>query len=332
MLTNISFLHPLFLIAWCIISVFFVYVFLRKSKKYNFLAIADIESVYKKNSFFYILFFLLVVLTTLMFWLVLATPVQNIEKETIKRDGVDIEIVFDTSYSMIAQDLKPSRMEVAKKVVSDFIAALETDRVWIILFSGKPFSSVPLSFDYDFLRDFLSEISVQSIDQSRPHLTGTAIGDALVLAADSLEKDNQDREKVIILMTDGEANRGLDPILALKYLKEEGIKTYTIGVGKDEQTTVDIIDAFGFRQRVQIGGIDEETLKKIAIETGGKYYRADSQKTLDMIFEDIQQLEKKEIEIEKISLKNPKTTPVIILLLFLSFWVGYFIFFKKIDI
>lgn len=252
------------------------------------------------------------------------------EKEKIKKNGIDIQIVFDTSYSMIAEDIKPSRIEVAKNVVSNFVTALEADRVGVVLFAWKPFSSVPLSFDYTFLQSFFSDISVQTIDQDIAHLTGTAIGDALVLAADNLIQDNIEREKIVILMTDGEANKWLDPILALKYLKDKNIKTYTIGVGKDENTFIDIIDRVGFRQKVQIGGVDEETLLKIAHETWWKYYRADSESALDDIFSDIGKLEKKEIEVEKIVLQKPKDREFLLFLMALYAIMLFLIFRKRI--
>jgi len=129
---------------------------------------------------------------------------------------------------MIAQDILPSRIDVAKKVFSDFIWALESDRVGLILFAGNPFQSVPLTYDYDFLKNFIDDMSVESVDQNNPILQGTAIGDALVLGSGVLSKENPEREKIIILITDGEANRGIEPELALKLLKEKNTKTYTI--------------------------------------------------------------------------------------------------------
>lgn len=172
---------------------------------------------------------------------------------------------------MIAEDIQPNRLEAAKKVLEDFFGKLESDRVGLILFSGMPFTSIPLTFDYTFLKEYIANIQVDMIDQSRMDMAGTAIGDSLLLASANLSKEKTDdtKEQIIILITDGEANKGIDPLLSLKYLKEQNIKTYTIGVGKDDVTTITIPSPInGFSQKVQVGGIDEETLQKIALETG----------------------------------------------------------------
>jgi len=259
-----------------------------------------------------------------------AHPVKEYTEEKIQKNGIDIEVVLDLSYSMIAEDLPPSRIEVAKKVLYDFVWELESDRVGIILFSWRPFHSMPLSFEYDFLQSFIEEIDVEIIDQSKYYLAGTAMWDALILAGDNLEKyGNPDGEKIIILLTDGEANKGIDPIEALKFLKSKGIKTYTIWVGKDDITTVTIPDPVsGFVQKVQVWGIDEETLQVIAKQTGGKYYRADSEVTLQEIFEDISRLEKTQIEIEYVSVQD-SLRGYVLLLLSIVLWMTVSLFLFK---
>ncbi len=332
MTQNFVFAEPFWIFFAIFLSVVLVVLFFWKTKKYNFIWLGDITSVYKKNTYWKVFFCTLCILVTIVFGCVLAKPTYLFQKETIKKDGIDIQIVFDTSYSMIAEDIAPSRIEVAKEVISTFIGQLEGDRVGIVLFAGKPFTSVPLTFDYDFLQDFLWEVSVNTIDQDRPYLRGTAIWDSLVLAADNLLKDEPEREKVIVLMTDGEANVGIDPLLALRYVKEKSIKTYSIWVGSEDETFIELIDDFWFKRRVPIGGVDEETLKKIANETGGNYYRADSKQALDSVFSDIQSLEKKEIEVEYFTTHTREYSVFLLMLTLLVFGVCFIVFGKKIEL
>jgi Ca-activated chloride channel family protein len=119
-------------------------------------------------------------------------------------------LVVDISKSMLAEDITPNRIEAAKKTIDTFLSKIETDRVGIILFAGKPFASVPLTFDYDAVRNILSEVNTDNINQTIPGLSGTAIGDAILSATDTLKRneknDEKERTKTIILLTDGEAN------------------------------------------------------------------------------------------------------------------------------
>lgn len=114
-------------------------------------------------------------ISLVLFVLLLASPYQKFTQETVERNGIDIEILFDVSYSMTATDLKPSRLEIAKKVFSDFVNGLTSDRVGMIVFAGKPFTSFPLTFDYHFIQQFLQNLTIDIIDQSMYGLQGTAI-------------------------------------------------------------------------------------------------------------------------------------------------------------
>lgn len=302
MFNNTLFTSPYYILISCIFLGILAVVWFFPKKKFNILSFQDIKSVYGIHSFWYVISLFFIVCITLLFWVILSSPVSEKQEEKIKKNGIDMNIVLDVSYSMIAQDISPSRIESAKKVLQDFLWNIQTDRVGIILFSGKPFTSVPLNFDYWFLSDFVSEISVDIINQDRPHLSGTAIWDALMLSSHTLLQDNSEREKVIILITDWEANRGIDPLVALAYLKEKNIKVYTIGIGKDEETFIELSTDLWFIQRIPIGAVDEKTLQKISFETGGKYFRGDSENTLEDIFNEIQLLEKTEIEVEQIQM------------------------------
>lgn len=330
--SNIWLVYPfIFIIGIFVIllGVFFLYTL---NSRQNFTEKALLQEVFQKTSLWYRLYVSSLLGMSITLLIYISGPYLELSQETITKNGIDIEIVLDLSYSMIAEDIMPSRLEVAKEVFKDFIWELKTDRVGLVLFSGKPFQSVPLTYDYQFLSDFVSEVSVDIIDQRNPRLQGTAIGDAIVLWTDILIADSGgEREKVMILITDGEANRGVEPILALKLLKEEGIKTYTIWVWKDEATTIKAEIAPGVYQRIEIWGIDEEILKKIADETWWEYYRADSKEAFKKILERIGTLEKKEIETDQIILQNSLRPELSLLLMFLSLILGVCIFIKNIK-
>lgn len=140
-------------------------------------------------------------------------------------------LVMDISKSMLAEDIAPNRIEAAKKTIDTFLQRLDSDRVGILLFAGKPFASVPLTFDYDAVRTVFTDISTDSINQTIPGLSGTAIGDAILSATDTLDRNaEKNRTKTIILLTDGEANIGIDPTIATKYAHEKHVRIYTIGI------------------------------------------------------------------------------------------------------
>ena len=257
---------------------------------------------------------------------------SNLDKQIVNKEGIDIQIVLDMSYSMIAEDIKPRRIDAAKTMLAKFVWEIHSDRVGIILFSWKPFQSVPLTYDYNFLKNFISDISVDIVNQStNTELAGTALWDGLILASDILSRDNPEREKVIILITDGEANKWVEPELALRLLKQEGIKTYTIWVWKWEETTI-TIPVWNYVQKVLISWVDEEILKKISNETGAAYFRADSSGTFQKILETIAQLEKTELEYEIYTSKKSHNILLLLIILSLLWTLSYIYFYKKIQI
>ena len=233
---------------------------------------------------------------------------------------------------MIAEDIKPRRIDVAKEMLSRFIWEIYSDRVGIILFSWKPFQSVPLTFDYDFLQDFISRVSVDIVSQSsNAELAGTALWDGLILASDILERENPEREKVIILITDGEANKWVEPELALRLLKENGIKTYTIWVWKWEETTINV-PVWNFIQQILVWWVDEEILKKISYETWGRYFKADSSEAFQNILDTIAELEKTELEYEIYKSEKSQNLLFLCLIFILLCILNYLYFYKNIKI
>ncbi len=245
----------------------------------------------------------------------LARPQFISTNKRISKNGVDILIALDVSESMLAEDLTPNRIEAAKKYIDQFVSELKNDRVGLEVFAGKPFTQSPLSFDYNVVRYYLAEISTDTINQQYRGLGGTAIGDAMIAATNRF-KNNPDRTKVLVLLTDGEANVGVDPIFAAEHARTNGIKVYTIGLGKKEGAPLKIKDAFGNEAyaknpdgTVYKTKFDEETLKNIAKVSGGKYFYAEDNTSLKNSLETIKQLEKTEYKTKTTVTKEDKFWP-----------------------
>ena len=248
---------------------------------------------------------LLVALIIFISSVYLAKPQRINDAEYIKKNGIDIVLTLDVSGSMDADDIPPKRIEVAKQVLLNFLRQLKSDRIGMVVFAGKPFVSVPLTFDYKIFEDILKRTNTETIDQSVRGLQGTAIGDALLSALKTLEKGRADleedekREQVIILLTDGAANTGIDPLVAAQLAKDQGVKIYSIGIGSLEWGSIPYQTPFGVkRQRVE--GVDENTLKEIAKITGWRYRRATNAQTFQAIFDEISKLQKQDIEVEQV--------------------------------
>ena len=221
----------------------------------------------------------------------LARPQErNVTRERYA-EGVDIMMVLDTSTSMRAEDFRPNRFEAARQVGSEFVAGRTSDRVGLVVFAAKAYTQAPLTLDYDFLRSMLSEVEVGVIED------GTAIGTALAMAVNRL-KDTEAESKVIILLTDGQNNRGeLSPETAAEVARTLGVRVYAIGVGTRGQAPFVIDHPFAGRQRRMIEvEIDEEMLTQVAESTGGRYFRATNNEALREIYAEIGELEKTRIE------------------------------------
>ncbi len=263
-------------------------------------------------------------LAVVLLTIALARPQIISTAKKVSKNGVDILIALDVSESMLAEDLQPNRIEAAKKYIDKFVSELKNDRVGLEVFAGKPFTQSPLSFDYNVVRYYLAEISTDTINQQYRGLGGTAIGDAIVSAVNRF-KNNPDRTKVLVLLTDGEANVGVDPIFAAEHARANGIKIYTIGIGKKEGAPLKIKDAFGNEvyARNPDGSLyktkfDEETLKNIAKISGGAYFYAGDNSSLERSLATINKLEKTEYETETTVNKEDKFWPY----LFAGFWLA----------
>jgi Ca-activated chloride channel family protein len=205
----------------------------------------------------------------------------------------DIVLCIDVSRSMLAEDIRPNRLEVAKEKIREFARLRPTDRISIVIFSEKVFTLLPLTTDPSLVDQVLSEISIGYLG------SGTNIGDGLALSV-ARAVNSETKNKVIVLLTDGVANVGtLTPIQAAEEAKRYGIKVYTIGLGTDEDAKIPVGNGvFGTQYQLIPGGsIDYKVLKEISELTGGKFYPAKSEKALKEILDDIQKLEKTEIKV-----------------------------------
>lgn len=223
--------------------------------------------------------------------LALARPQERDENRQVFAEGVDIIMVLDTSTSMRAQDFKPNRFEAAREVGSEFIGGRTSDRVGLVVFAAKAFTQAPLTLDYSFLQQMLQDVELGLIED------GTAIGTAIAMSTNRL-KDSEAKSKVIILLTDGQNNRGeVDPVTAAEVAKTLGVRVYAIGVGTHGEAPV-VIDhpLLGRQRRMMPVEIDEDMLRTVAATTGGKYFRATNKRALRSIYEEIGDLEKTKIE------------------------------------
>lgn len=236
------------------------------------------------KSFLYLSFMLFVISAS-------GPYIKNEYKRTIDGEGISIVLAIDISASMLARDFKPDRLEATKKVASEFVLNRPDDYIGIVLYAGESFTKIPLTNDKKSVLQAIEEITYGSVDD------GTAIGMGLATAVNRIRNSNT-KSNVIILMSDGENNMGeIDPITAGELAAKFGIKVYTIGVGTKGYALTPVAYDFAgnliFENR-QVS-IDEDLLKKIAITTGGKYFRATDANTLKNIYDEINILEKSKI-------------------------------------
>ncbi|OGJ96591.1 MAG: aerotolerance regulator BatA, partial [Candidatus Raymondbacteria bacterium RifOxyC12_full_50_8] len=226
----------------------------------------------------------------------LARPQSGRSFEEVTTQGIDIMLIMDVSASMRAEDFKPkNRLGISKEVIEQFIRGRTHDRLGLVAFAAEAFTLCPLTTDYDMLVNILRGIDFNTVDENR-----TAIGTALATATNRL-RDSKAKSKIIILLTDGSNNAGeIDPVTAAKAAAALGIKAYTIGVGKEGQVPYPVDHPFFGRQYQMVeSDIDEETLKIIAAEAGGKFFRAQNAKALREIYDLIDKMEKTEVKSQR---------------------------------
>jgi len=235
-----------------------------------------------------------------LFIIALARPQIGEGETKITASGIDIVVAIDLSGSMSSEDFelkgqRVNRLIIAKDVLEKFVAKRPNDRIGLIAFARDAYIAAPLTLDHDFLLQNLERLEIATPDKD-----GTAIGSALSTALNRL-RELKSKSKIVILMTDGQNNAGkVPPLTAAEAAETLKVKAYTIGVGTRGMAPIPYVDPFGRKRYAQQPvDIDEDTLKEIAKRTGGKYFRADKTETLQAIYDEIDRLEKTEIEVKK---------------------------------
>ena len=246
--------------------------------------------------------------------LILARPQTTDRWQDTEIEGIDIMLAVDVSTSMLAEDLKPNRIEAAKQVASEFINGRPNDNIGLTIFAGEAFTQCPMTVDHAVLLNMFqnvsSDIAAKGIIED-----GTAIGMGLANAISRL-KDSQAKSKVIILLTDGSNNRGeVSPTTAAEMAKSFGIRVYTIGVGTNGTAPYPVQGAFG-KQYVNVAvEIDENVLRQIAQTANGQYYRATSNSKLKEVYEEIDKLERTKLQVKEFSKNQEEYQPLALALL-----------------
>jgi Ca-activated chloride channel family protein len=241
--------------------------------------------------------------------IILARPQSTDSWENRSTEGIDIMLVMDISSSMLAEDLKPNRLEASKNVAASFINGRPNDNIGLVVFSGESFTQCPLTTDHAVLLNLFKDIHSGMIED------GTAIGLGLANAVSRI-KDSQAKSRVIILLTDGSNNMGeIFPVTAAEIAATFGVRVYTIGVGTHGVAPYPFRTPFGGiqYQNMQVD-IDEPTLKQIATTTGGLYFRATDNSSLKAIYEEIDRMEKTKISVQQYSRKQEEYKPLALLL------------------
>lgn len=241
-------------------------------------------------------FFILRWLAIILFILALARPRSILEETRHVTEGIDIVLAIDASGSMAAEDFtikgeRYNRLEVVKKVVHEFIKERTNDRIALVAFAARAYTVCPLTTDYQWVTSNLERVELGLLED------GTAVGSAIASSISRLE-GSKAKSKVVILLTDGINNAGkIDPVTAAQLAQGLGVKIYTIGAGSKGYVPYPVMDFFGRRryQKVLIE-LDEATLQEIARLTEGQYFRATDTKSLRQVYQEIDKLEKTEIE------------------------------------
>lgn len=236
----------------------------------------------------------------------LAGPRTGLRIIDLRGDGIAIMLILDLSSSMLAEDFHPdNRLVVAKTRLAEFVKAREHDRIGLVTFAGEALTQVPLTLDYNVVLQSLEEVDIGDLED------GTAIGTAIATAANRLRKVESE-SRIMILLTDGENNRGqIDPLTAARAAAAYGIKIYTIGVGTEGVAPIPVARGLlgGYQYAMLPVHIDEELLQDVADLSGGRYYRATNAAALDSIYHQIDQLETSRVEVRQYVDYTPRYLP-----------------------
>lgn len=254
--------------------------------------------------------FVLRVMAVTLLSIALARPQLSNRWQSQSTEGIDIMMALDVSGTMLAEDLKPNRLEAAKEVATDFVINRPNDNIGLVVFAGESFTQCPLTTDHAVLVNLFQSVKFGQIED------GTAIGLGLANCVNRM-KDSPTKSKVIILLTDGSNNRGeITPQTAAEIAKTFGIRVYAVGVGSYGQARVPVQTPYGTQYMMMDSEFDEGTLKTISQTTGGEYFRATDNKSLRRIYEQIDQLEKSKIRVREYSKRSENFMPFLYAALF----------------
>ncbi len=312
MFENVEFANPQFFWLLLLLPLALLWYFFKRKEEVASLKISSIKgfTVQSLASKLKPLLFILRLLALSAIITALARPqTEDISTRTKTTKGIDIVMAIDVSSSMLARDLKPNRLSALKDVAGDFIKQRPNDRIGLVGYAGESYTKTPITSDKSIVLNALREMSYGELED------GTAIGMGLATSVNRL-KESKAISKVIILLTDGVNNSGfIEPKTAADLAVEFGIKTYTIGLGTNGNALSPI--AYNrdgsFRYGMRQVEIDEELLKEIAKVTGGEYFRATDNEKLEEIYDEINKLEKTEIEEFKYYKYEEKFRPLIFL-------------------
>lgn len=239
---------------------------------------------------------------------VMARPQTRDSWKNKTMEGIDIMLAMDVSTSMLAEDLKPNRMEAAKQVAAEFVTGRPNDNIGLTIFAGEAFTQCPMTTDHSSLLNLLQNVRTD-IAQRGLIEDGTAIGMGLANAVSRL-KDSKAKSKVVILLTDGSNNRGdLSPMTAAEIAKSFGVRVYTIGVGTNKVAPYPMAVAGGVQYVNMPVEIDTKMLSDIAAATDGEFYRATNNRELRKIYDEIDKLEKTKLNVKQYSKRHEAYQP-----------------------
>ena len=314
MFDNIEFSNPLFFWLFLTLPLAIAWYIWKRKKQTPSVKLSSIKGFKAGSSFLPklrpFLFVLRLVALAALITAMARPQTTEVTTKTKSTRGIDIIIAIDVSASMLAKDLRPNRLEALKLVAADFIKGRPSDRIGLVEYAGESYTKTPITSDKSIVLSSLNSIRYNNIIEG-----GTAIGMGLSTAVNRL-KDSKALSKVIILMTDGVNNAGfIDPKIASELALEFGIRTYTIGVGTNGTALSPVArnNNGSFVYDNVTVEIDEDLLKEIAEVTGGKYFRATNNKKLKEIYDEIDKLEKTEVEEFKYTNYEEKYRPLILL-------------------
>tara|TARA_B100000575_G_scaffold97058_1_gene77429 strand:- start:172 stop:1173 length:1002 start_codon:yes stop_codon:yes gene_type:complete len=296
MAENLIFYNPEFLWLLILIPFFILWEYKNRKSKHSYLKISSTKGFSHKSLKIKVIPILNIFryLAIIMLILAIARPqIIDVSTQTKTSRGIDIVIAVDISSSMLAQDLKPNRLDALKSVAKEFINDRVNDRIGLVVYAGESYTRTPVTTDKSIIINSLDEIKFDGVIDD-----GTAIGMGLATSVNRLKESNS-KSKVIILLTDGVNNSGfIDPNTAADLAVSFGIKTYTIGLGSNGNALAPVaINPNGtFRFGLTKVEIDESLLNSIATQTGGLYFRATDNEKLKEIYQEINKLEKTEVE------------------------------------